>query len=1118
MKNRKTHARFLIALASIFFVFLAFTVIGQSTYYVDDDTGDDTRTPAEAQNPATPWLTIQHAINSVSSGDTVMVMPGTYPEQIVVDKSITLRGATYQINKNGYPVPANYAWDDNIESIIDCPPTVNILIAYDNISDFTLEGFVIQALYRDNNNQNNLIRLAAITASIDNAIIRNNIIGPNTNIIDQDGTKGRMNIDIYITWADFGMTNSLITGNKIFDSKGNGDNIFIFGAYAAYAYSNTGPMHGTYIEDNEIYGSHRSGIEVAGGIDGLVIQNNKIYNNSGYVTDPPEMLKYGNGILFIRGSSDLVSGSAAEGPKNVIIRQNEIYDNQKNGIYLGPIDSALTIVDNRIVNNGWDAIRLDLEEHYYDGNANWNPVYDKTFDIVANFNNTFDNDTSGVKVVGAPTNGFVFDGLYNFWGEKDGPGGQGPGSGNGVSDYVDYGPWIDDEIEDYRNLKTTSPTSVGSAGGDISVTITSVPNDDNFLDVYQTGLFSDLPEVGEDFVTNLTGCIFRFKLLWGVVETGDVTADLVFDYSNQIGIADPTDIVILRRDNVLDPDWEYVPETSRDDVNRTITLAGTSVYGEYVLGFKGKFWTAGNSNDDWNDPFNWFSVGVPTDNDNIIIVGGLPFYPEANSGPLARAKNIYVEPFAHITVPVGNGLTVYGDLLNNGMITVLSDNTGASGTFINNGLLQGNGYFNFNRDMTGTGVLGDPAGWHYISSPLDGMSCHHIFDYWINAWNESQNTWYNYSPSGIPCVAGPDNPFETFRGYSIKRDLDYQCGAVNPPTGNIVEFTGFITDLHSGAYSVDLTGTAFSGGSLDNWNFIGNPYPASIDYEYWKNNIPGSIPAEVDDAIYFWDDNALIYRSWINGVGYTQYIPPTQGFYMHVNTPGTWTVNIDNAARSHSGASEYFKSDVDNLLVLEASGNGYSDETYIRFMDNASQAFEGNEDAYKLLSEVKFVPQLYTYAGSEKLSINTLPSAGSMELAFQSGQSGYYTLSVAESGIGYVVLEDIKTGEFGNIEDQEYQFFYSQGDDPNRFRLHFGTGTGLANGKSVSVFSANGNLYINNTGSSGTAIVYDMMGQEITGREVSPGVNTIKLGNHNGYYLVKVNTTEVSETFKFLLR
>ncbi|MBN1338388.1 MAG: T9SS type A sorting domain-containing protein, partial [Bacteroidales bacterium] len=842
------------------------------------------------------------------------------------------------------------------------------------------------------------------------------------------------------------------------------------------------------------------------------------YDNSGYITDPPENLKFGNGILFIRGSSDLVSGSAAKGPKNVIISNNEIYNNQKNGIYLGPIDSAITIVDNRIVNNGWDAIRLDLEEHYYDGNANWNPVYDKAFDIYANYNNIFDNDTSGVKVVGIPTNGFVFGGLYNFWGAEDGPGGQGPGAGNGVSDFVNYGPWIDDEIEDYENIKTNVPTGVGLSGGEVEVTITSVPDDDNFLDVYQTGLFTDLPEVDEDLVTNLTGCIFRFKILWGVVETGNVTADLVFDYSNQIGIADPTDIVILRRDNVLDPNWEYVPETSRDDVNRTITLAGTTIYGEYVLGFKGKFWTAGNFNDNWNDPFNWFSVGVPTDNDNIIIVGGLMYYPETNSGPLARAKNIYVEPFAHITIPVGNGLTVYGDLLNNGVITALSDNTGAAATFINNGTLLGNGIFNFNRDMTGTGALGDPAGWHYISSPVNGMSCHDIFDYWINAWNESQNTWYNYSPSGIPCIAGPDNLFSTFRGYSIKRDLNYQCGAINPPTGNVVEFTGFITDVHSGAYSVDLTGSAFSGGSLDNWNLLGNPYPASIDYEYWKNNVAGGIPAEVDDAVYFWDDNALTYRSWINGVGYTQYIPAAQGFYMHVNTPGTWTVNIDNSVRTHNGANEYFKSDVNDLLVMEVSGNGYTDQAYIKFLNEASGEFEGNYDAYKLLSGVEFVPQIYTFAGSEKVSINTLPFVDMMELAFQAGKSGYYTLSVAESGIGNVILEDKIANEFVNIGDQPYNFYHSAGNEPNRFAIHFGMIYGPGNESSISVFSANGNLYINNPGSNGTAVIYDIMGQEIISTEVTHGVNIIYTGNRNGYYIVKVNTGEASETLKFLLR
>ena len=50
-----------------------------ATYYVATD-GDDARTTAQAQNPATPWKTIIHAESAVADDDTVNIAAGTYLE------------------------------------------------------------------------------------------------------------------------------------------------------------------------------------------------------------------------------------------------------------------------------------------------------------------------------------------------------------------------------------------------------------------------------------------------------------------------------------------------------------------------------------------------------------------------------------------------------------------------------------------------------------------------------------------------------------------------------------------------------------------------------------------------------------------------------------------------------------------------------------------------------------------------------------------------------------------------------------------------------------------------------------------------------------------------------
>jgi len=47
------------------------------TYYVDCLLGDDSRSPTDAKNTATPWLTIKNALLWADGGDTVMVIGGT---------------------------------------------------------------------------------------------------------------------------------------------------------------------------------------------------------------------------------------------------------------------------------------------------------------------------------------------------------------------------------------------------------------------------------------------------------------------------------------------------------------------------------------------------------------------------------------------------------------------------------------------------------------------------------------------------------------------------------------------------------------------------------------------------------------------------------------------------------------------------------------------------------------------------------------------------------------------------------------------------------------------------------------------------------------------------------
>jgi len=125
----------------------------------------------------------------------------------------------------------------------------------------------------------------------------------------------------------------------------------------------------------------------------------------------------------------------------VTIRGNEIYncDNtfyeaptwQSGGVYIDgwleyyPEADSTVIVENNDIHNNYSGIIVIKSSLSY-----------------AHFNNICNNRAYGVESLAAhDSSTAVFDATNNWWGAADGPS-HSPGSGDKVSDYVDYIPWL----------------------------------------------------------------------------------------------------------------------------------------------------------------------------------------------------------------------------------------------------------------------------------------------------------------------------------------------------------------------------------------------------------------------------------------------------------------------------------------------------------------------------------------------------------------------------------------------------------------------------------------------------------------------------------------------------
>jgi parallel beta-helix repeat protein len=103
------------------------------TYYVNAVTGDDTRTAELAKVPSTPWLTIQHAVDTVPAESTINVAAGTYTETVAVNKQVTLLGANHDVDPAG-------STDRGDESVIVGQVTITA-------DDATVNGFKMTSSY-----------------------------------------------------------------------------------------------------------------------------------------------------------------------------------------------------------------------------------------------------------------------------------------------------------------------------------------------------------------------------------------------------------------------------------------------------------------------------------------------------------------------------------------------------------------------------------------------------------------------------------------------------------------------------------------------------------------------------------------------------------------------------------------------------------------------------------------------------------------------------------------------------------------------------------------------------------------------------------------------------------
>jgi hypothetical protein len=415
--------------------------------------------------------------------------------------------------------------------------------------------------------------------------------------------------------------------------------------------------------------------------------------------------------------------------------------------------------------------------------------------------------------------------------------------------------------------------------------------------------------------------------------------------------------------------------------------------------------------------------------------------------------------FPSVTINNSTGVTITGiNHLLSGTLTL------TAGTFnTNNALTLVSNASGTARvaPITGGSISGDvtvqryiDAGntnWRFIGSPITNGT--------LAGWND------DFITSGFPGSDFPAFPFVSIYRYDETALGPYSVGYTGP--NNITDalnvgegYWVWSGDTSTGTqpFTIELTGPLNTGNinlpvsytndpgqpaSQDGWNMVSNPYASTIDWDaaaWTKSNL--------NNAIYIWDPDNQQYASYVAGIGVnggSRHIASSQAFWVQSNAASPTLTATENV-KSATNQAFLRNRRIDPMISIRLTGNGFEDQTVIRFNPTASKNFDEKLDARKLYSSHLLTPALSSSLNGETLSINSIDSIASdltLPLNTKVGKTNSHTFHfkpmVSPETYSCVIFEDRELGVFITLDrDTLYTCTISDTAKSTRFWLHFG--------------------------------------------------------------------------------
>jgi len=424
----------------------------------------------------------------------------------------------------------------------------------------------------------------------------------------------------------------------------------------------------------------------------------------------------------------------------------------------------------------------------------------------------------------------------------------------------------------------------------------------------------------------------------------------------------------------------------------------------------------------------------------------------------------------------------------------------------------------------------------YVSSPVASETSN------VFSATETNPMYYYYEPdatSGVTNAAWKQitstTALDPAKGFIANMDA-----TVLSNQSNLVTFTG---SLNTGTVSTDMTANAtFKKG----FNLVGNPYPSYLDVEglQFNSDLEPTYWMRSYNAGYVFDTYNIPggMSTGLSGLTVSSKIAPMQAFWLCVkSSSSSASVTFTNSMRAHQDdVNNIFrapgsKTSTQQVLRLQVSNGTAIDEAVLYTHPSASNDID-EYDSKKMSNGSASVPEIFTLAGSEQLTINGLnafQSGTEMPLGFTTGQSNTFNIKATQvsnfdADMIIILRDNVQNTEQDITNGTPYSFSSDVAITSSRFTIAFRSASVTTNinqsecdNEGLFVYRNMANqIVINmekNINKQGYITVCNAIGQKLLKVSNTGNVTVINKTFASGVYFVTVNIAGKNTTKKVII-